>query len=263
MGNKWMRGWPPLAVIAISAAAWEAAVHLFAVDSYILPSPSAIVREAMLPNVRPRLEMHTLATVWRTLTGLALGVLAGILLAAAIHLTPGARRAAAPLLVLSQSVPVIVLVPLLFIWLGFGDEPKIVLIMLVCFFPVTVAMLTGLRESDPALRGYLAMIGADRWTIFTRLELPNAVPYLFSGFRIAAAYSVTTTVAAEWFGGGSGLGYYIKLSYNGFEIARVYAGTIIIIAFSMLMFGLAALAERLVVRWRPKAERRDGHAAGA
>jgi len=263
MGNKWMRGWPPLAVIALFAAAWEAAVRLFAIEPYILPSPSAIVREAMQPNVWPRLQMHTLATVWRTLTGLALGVLAGTLLAAVIHLVPGARRAAAPLLVLSQTVPYIVLVPLLLIWLGFGDEPKIVLIMLVCFFPVTVAMLTGLRECDPALRGYLAMIGADRWTIFAKLELPNAVPYLFSGFRIAAAYSVTTTVAAEWFGGGSGLGYYIKLSYSGFQTGRVFAGTIIIIAFSMLMFGLAALIERLVVRWKPEAERRGGHGAGA
>lgn len=263
MGNKWMRGWPPLAVIALCAAAWEAAVRLFAIEPYILPSPSAIVREAMQPNVWPRLQMHTLATVWRTLTGLALGVLGGIVLAAAIHLTPGARRALAPLLVLSQSVPVIVLGPLLLIWLGFGEEPKIVLIMLVCFFPVTVAMLTGLRESDPALLSYLAMIGAGRWTIFTKLELPNAVPYLFSGIRIAAAYSVTTTVAAEWLGASSGLGYYIKLSYSGFETARIFAGTIIIIAFSMLMFGAGALAERLVVRWRPKAERRNDHASGA
>ena len=263
MGNKWMKGWPPLAVIAALVAAWEAAVHLFAIEPYILPSPSAIAREAMEPNVWPRLQTHTLATVWRTLAGLALGVLAGIALAAAIHLTPGARRAAPPLLVLSQSVPYIVLVPLLLIWLGFGDKPKIVLIMLVCFFPVTVAMLTGLRECDPALRGYLAMIGANRWTVFTKLELPNAVPYLFSGFRVAAAYSVTTTVAAEWFGGGSGLGYFIKLSYSGFETARVFAGTFIIILFSMLMYGLAALAERLVVRWRPKAERRDGDGSGA
>lgn len=263
MGNKRLSGWLPLAVIALIAAAWEAAVRMFAIDPYILPSPSAIVREAMQPNVWPRLEMHTLATVRRTLTGLALGVLAGVALAAAIHLIPGARRASAPLLVLSQSVPYIVLVPLLLIWLGFGEEPKIVLIALVCFFPVTVAMLTGLRECDPALRGYLAMIGADRRTIFTKLELPNAVPYLFSGFRIAAAYSVTTTVAAEWFGGGSGLGYYIKLSYSGFETARVFAGTIIIIAFSMLMYGLAGLAERLVVRWRPKTKRRGGDGSGA
>jgi ABC-type nitrate/sulfonate/bicarbonate transport system permease component len=263
MVNKWRRGWPPLAVIAAFVALWEAVVRLFGVEPYILPSPSAIVHEALQPNVWPRLQAHTLATVWRTLLGLVLGVLGGILLAAAVHLTPGARRALAPLLVLSQSVPVIVLGPLLLIWLGFGEEPKIALILLVCFFPVTIAMLTGLRESDPALRSYLAMIGADRWTIFTKLELPNAVPYLFSGFRIAAAYSVTTTVAAEWLGASSGLGYYIKLSYSGFETARIFAGTIIIIAFSMLLFGLAALAERLVVRWRPQTERGNGHASGA
>jgi ABC-type nitrate/sulfonate/bicarbonate transport system permease component len=165
MGNKWLGGWPPLAVIAVFVAVWEAAVRLFAVEPYILPGPSAIVREAMQPNVWPRLQMHTLATVWRTLAGLALGALGGALLAAAIHLVPGARRAAAPLLVLSQTVPYIVLVPLIILWLGFGDEPKIVLILLVCFFPVTIAMLTGLRECDPALRDYLAMIGADRWTV--------------------------------------------------------------------------------------------------
>lgn len=255
MGNNIRKLWPPLAVIAVLIAVWEGAVRLFAVKSYLLPSPSAIVREAMQPNVWPRLLDHTAATVERTMLGLALGVLAGLLLAMAIHLTPGARRALAPLLVLSQSVPVLVLGPLLLMWLGFGELPKIVLLMLVCFFPVTVAMLTGLRESDPVLRTYLAMIGAGKWTIFAKLELPNAVPFLFSGLRIAAAYSVTTAIATEWFGGSSGLGYYIKLSYSGFQAERVFAGTVIVIAFSMLLFGTAALCEALAVRWRPKTER--------
>ncbi len=258
MGSKIRNGWPPLAVIAVLLVAWEGAVAIFAIPPYILPSPLAIVHEAMQPKVWPRLAEHTLATGERTLVGLAIGACIGVLLATLIHLTPGARRAIAPLLVLSQSVPVLVLGPLLVIWLGFGELPKYVLIVLVCFFPVTVAMLAGLWQSDPKLRNYLAMIGADKWTIFMKLELPNAGPFLFSGLRIAAAYSVTTAVAAEWLGASSGLGYYIKLSMGGWETARVFAASIIIIVFSMLLFGHTAWAERLVVRWRPRNEGGDG-----
>jgi len=229
-------------------------VAIFGMKPYILPSPLDIAREAMQPRVWPRLMEHTLATGERTLIGLGLGALIGVLLAMLLHLTPGARRALAPLLVLSQSVPVIVLGPLLMIWLNFGEPPRLVLMVLVCFFPITVAMLTGLRESDPRLHNYLAMIGASKWAIFAKLELPNTLPFLFSGLRIAAAYSVTTAIAVEWLGASSGLGYYIKLSMSGWETARVFAATIIIIAFSMLLFGLAALAERLIVRWRPRSE---------
>ncbi|EXX84624.1 nitrate ABC transporter permease, partial [Paenibacillus darwinianus] len=183
MDNSIRKGWPPLAVIAVFLALWQGAVVWWDIPAYRLPGPVEVVREALQADVRERLWSHTLATGARTLLGLVLGALAGVLLAMLLHLVPGARRALSPMLVLSQNIPVIVLGPLLVIWLGFGELPKIVLILLVCFFPVTLSMMTGLRQGDPKLHNYLAMIGAGKWTVFTKLELPGAVPFLFAGLR--------------------------------------------------------------------------------
>lgn len=254
MGNSLRKGWPPLAVIAVFLALWQGAVALWDIPAYRLPGPVEVVREALRDDVRARLWSHTLATGARTLIGLALGALAGVLLSVLLHLVPGARRALSPMLILSQNIPVIVLGPLLVIWLGFGELPKIVLILLVCFFPVTLSMVTGLRQGDPKLHNYLAMIGASKWTVFMKLELPNSVPFLFSGLRIAAAYSVTSAIVAEWLGAKDGLGYYIKLAANGFETARVFAGTAIVVLFSLLLFVGVVLAERPFARWQPKRE---------
>ncbi|PZD93275.1 ABC transporter permease [Paenibacillus sambharensis] len=254
MGSKLRRGWPPLAVILLFLLAWQGVVMYGGIKPYLLPSPVQVVQEALSDKVWPRLVEHTLATAQRTLLGLSLGTAAGIVLSMLLHLVPGARRGLSPMLILSQNIPIIVLGPLLMIWLGFGELPKIVLIVLVCFFPVTVAMMTGLRQSDPRLANYLAMIGAGRWTMFRRLELPGAVPYLFSGMKIAAAYSVTSAIVAEWLGAKSGLGYFIKLSASGFFTARVLAATGIIVLFSLLLYMLVAAAERWFVRWKPQGE---------
>jgi len=202
----------------------------------------------------PRLLNHTLATLRLTIIGFGAGAAAGIAVASVLHLIPGAKSGFYPLLVLSQNVPTIVLYPLLMIWLGLGFLPKLILMMLVCFFPVAVAMLTGLAQADPRLQNYMAMIGADKWQVFRRLELPGAVPYLFSGLKIAAAYSVTGVIVAEWLGANEGIGYFIKLSYSGFMVTRVFAGVAVIVLLSMVMFGLIVLAERWFIRWQPRKE---------
>ena len=252
MGDKIRFAGPPLAVLFLLLIIWQGAVWLFELESWKLPGPIEIVREAW--KIGPRLMEHTWATAQLAIIGFAAGAATGMLVAALLHLIPGARAALYPLLVLSQNIPTIVLYPLLMIWLGLGLLPKLVLIVLVCFFPIAVAMLSGLSQRDPRLADYLAMIGAGKWRIFRDLELPGAVPYLFSGLKIAAAYSITGVIVAEWLGASSGIGYFIKLSYSGFLVTRVFAGVAIIVLLSLIVFGIIVAVERWFTRWQPRKE---------
>lgn len=222
---------------------------LWDIDHWMLPSPVSIVQEAI--KVWPRLMEHTGATVQLTLYGFVGGSAVGFVLAALLHLIPGVRTAVYPLLILSQNVPIIAIAPILMMMFGFGLLPKVLLVMMVCFFPITIAMLGGLTNTDVQLRNYLQMIGIRKWQLFWRLELPHAIVHLFSGLKIAASYSVLSAVVAEWLGTKKGLGAFMLLSSKGFMPGRVFAAVIIIIIFSLTLFGLVSLAERLVIRWRP------------
>ncbi|ALS27498.1 nitrate ABC transporter permease [Paenibacillus sp. 32O-W] len=251
MGNKGTLRviWPPAALSLLGLAAWQLVSDLGLIEPWLLPSPLAIAREALA--IAPRLLEHAAATAQLTLIGFAAGTAAGLALAALLHLLPGVKAALYPLLVLSQNIPIIVIGPLFLIWFGFTLLPKVLLVALVCFFPVCVAMLTGLAQSDPHLAEYMRMIGANKREMLWKLELPNAMPYLFSGLKIAATYSVMSGVIAEWIGAEKGLGYFMLLSSKGFQPARVFAAVALVVAMSLALFAAAAAAERLFVRWRP------------
>ncbi|GLX71205.1 ABC transporter permease [Paenibacillus glycanilyticus] len=253
MGNKGRRSlhaiWPSALLVLILLAAWQLSVDSGLVPEWQLPSPITIVKE--MAEVWPRLMDNASATVSLALIGFAGGALAGFALAAILHLIPIVRKAVYPLLVVTQNVPVIAIGPILTIWLGYGVLPKLILVWIVCFFPVSVAMLNGFKDTDPTLRNYMQMIGAGKWQLFMRLELPNAVTHLFSGLKIAASYAVLSAVVAEWLGADKGLGHYMILSSKGYEPARVFASVVLIVLLSLALYGLVALVEKLVIRWRP------------
>ncbi|OMF37496.1 nitrate ABC transporter permease [Paenibacillus sp. FSL H8-0548] len=253
MGNKksaWSKIWPPAALMILLLACWQALLELGLFQDWLLPSPISIVEEAI--RIWPRLMEHTEATVTLTLLGFAGGTAVGFVLAALLHLIPGVRGAVYPLLVLSQNVPIIAIAPILTMLLGWGLLPKVLLVIMVCFFPVTVAMLSGLMNTDAQLRNYLQMIGIRKWKLFWRLELPHAVVHVFSGLKIAASYSVLSAVVAEWLGTNKGLGAFMLISSKGFQPDRVFAAVIIIVTLSLTLFGLITLLERLIIRWRPE-----------
>lgn len=255
MGNNkmiWRTVWPPTALIAAILVIWQAAVIWGNIPDWLLPTPSAIVLEAIA--VWPRLMDHALSTIQLTVFGFVGGAAAGFVLAALLHLIPGTRTAVYPLLVLSQNVPVVAIGPLLTIWLGYGVLPKLILVWLVCFFPISVAMLSGLKDTDAVLLNYMKMIGASKWQLFWRLELPNAMTHLFSGLKITASYSVLSAVVAEWIGAQKGLGHFMLLSSKGYEPERVFAAVFLIVALSLTLFGIVSLAERMIIRWRPVKE---------
>ncbi|CAM2892057.1 ABC transporter permease [Salinicoccus roseus] len=238
---------PPLLAILAILVIWQLAVSLFDIRDWVLPSPMQIIQEGM--DIYPRLLGHSLATIQIALGGFALGVGVGLLLAILLHLMPRAKESIYPLMVLSQNVPIIALAPLLVLWFGFGTLPKILIITLVCFFPVAVSLIDGFRQTNPTLLNYMQMIGASRRQIFFKLEWPSALPYFFSGLKISATYSVMGAVIAEWLGAQEGLGVFMTVASSAFRTDQVFVAIFVIMAISLLLFGFIMVMEKWLVPW--------------
>jgi putative hydroxymethylpyrimidine transport system permease protein len=252
-----MKRWlPPLAIVALLLGAWELAARLDVIadalklEPFLVPAPSDIAQA--LWQDRELLIENTWVTLQEVLAGFALSVAAGVAFAVVLHLSPTLRRAFYPLLVASQTVPIVVLAPILVVWLGFGIGPKLAIIALICFFPVTVNTLDGLGAVDPDLMKMMRTLDASRWQTLRRIEAPTALPYLFSGAKIAVAIAVIGAVFGEWAGADKGLGRLVLLGNNQLETPRVYAGIVILTVMAVGLFALTALAERLAVPWNRK-----------
>ncbi|HEY0186830.1 MAG TPA: ABC transporter permease [Cellulomonas sp.] len=244
------RALPAAATAVVLLVVWEVATRVLAVPAWMLPGPLRIAQEAV--SVAPTLWPDVLSTVRLTVIGGVLGVALGLAIAAAMHLVEPLRSAVYPLLIVSQNVPSIALAPLLVIWFGFGLTPKIVVIVLVCFFPVAVAAMDGLRGADRVVVDYLRMSGATRRQVFTKVEVPSALPAVFSGLKIAATYAVMGAVVAEWVGSDRGVGHYMLLQKSAFRADRVFVAILVIVVLSLALFALIAALERRTTRWRTR-----------
>jgi ABC-type nitrate/sulfonate/bicarbonate transport system permease component len=189
-------------------------------------------------------------TLQEVLLGFLCALALGLAFAVALHLSQTLRGALYPLLVASQTVPIIVVAPILVVWFGYGLGPKLGIIALICFFPITVNTLDGLRSVDPEAIKMMRTLDASRWQILRRVEAPAALPFAFSGAKIAVAVAVIGAVFGEWSGASEGLGYLLQLDNNLLETARMFASVFILSAMAIALFGLLALAERRFVRWR-------------
>lgn len=249
--TSWIRAvWPPLAAVFLLLVIWQVATHLFELPKWVLPSPADIVREgiASLDTIRG----HAVSTLRLTLLGFAIGTAVGLIVSFMLHAFKPLKAALYPLIILSQNIPMIALAPLLMIWFGFGLFPKIVVITLVCFFPIVVATLNGLLQTDAAMLNYMKMVGATKRQIFFKLELPYALPSLFAGLKISAAYSVMGAIIGEWLGTEKGLGMYMLLQKSAFRTDRVFVSIVLIVALSLVIFGIIAWLEKRLIRWKPK-----------
>jgi NitT/TauT family transport system permease protein/putative hydroxymethylpyrimidine transport system permease protein len=237
------------AVIVIAAlAGWEALVQADVVDSLLLPAPTEVA--SSLWNDRGLLGPDLAVTLQEVLVGLLAAVAVGAALGIGMHLSGALRRALRPLVIGSQAVPIPVIAPLLILVLGFGLVPKVLLVALVCFFPVTINLYDGLRRVDPDARKLLRSFDASRWQSFRLLEAPAALPAAFTGLKVAAAVSVIGAVFAEWAGSDAGLGHALLTANGQLETARAFAATFLLFALAVGLYGLFALLERRVVRWR-------------
>ncbi|WP_233711284.1 ABC transporter permease [Lederbergia citrisecunda] len=246
-----MKGWRPAVVLLFLLFIWEMVVKIADIPGWLMPAPTAILRE--LITGFNRFSEHLLSTIGLSIGGFIIGCSVGLLVAILLHLLPKVQEAVYPLLILSQNVPIIVLAPLLVIWFGFGILPKIIVITLVCFFPVTIAALGGFRNTPPEMKHYLLMAGASKTQMFTKLEWPNSLPSLFSGLKISATYSVMGAVISEWLGAKKGIGVYMTLASSSFRTDRVFVAIFIIMMLSLLFFGAISLCEKRLVKWRREA----------
>jgi len=241
-------GYGPAFVLAFALfALWEIIVRAGKVSAAVLPAPTAIL-QALLNNWDV-ISGHTLQTLLETVLGLATATLLGVLLAILIDVSASVRRAVYPILVTSQTIPMIALAPLLLIWFGFDIGPKIVVVTLYCFFPIAVACADGLLSADPDLLRLMKSMKASRWQILWFVRLPGAMPSFFSGLRIAATYSVTGAIFGEYVGAYQGLGIYMQTSFNSHAVILVFAAIVVTAVLSLFLFGLVSLIERLALPW--------------
>ena len=243
----------PLAVIAILLGAWELAARwdwisgALSIEDFLVPAPSDIAES--LWRDRSLLADDAWVTVREVVLGFLIALAAGLAFAIVLHLSETLRRAFYPLLVASQTIPPVAIAPILVVWFGFGIAPKLFLVALICFFPITVNTLDGLRSVDPQLITMMRTLGAARIQILGRVELPSALPFLFSGARIAIAVAVIAAVFAEWAGADSGLGHQILIASSQLLTARMFAAIVVLSAIAIFLFALVTIVERLVVTW--------------
>ncbi|MBQ5153524.1 ABC transporter permease [Macrococcus caseolyticus] len=227
---------------------WEVLVRLLHVDVYTLPAPSAIFKSFF--NDFSTYHVHLYPTLLLVVLGIICSILCGICVAIILRLIPGLHEYIYPLLIMSQNVPVIVIAPLLVIWFGFGILPKLIVITLVCFFPITVSLLEGFNETDKELEKYMKMMGATRLERFKKLEWPNSMPYFFNGLKIAGTYSVMGAIISEWLGSDKGLGKFMLIAQRAFQVDQVFVAIVWIIIFAMVIYSVIYIMQRIVLRWQ-------------
>jgi len=231
---------------------WELYADLGGIDQFLLPAPSDVA--ASLWTDRGLLWDNFTVTAGEVLLGIAVALVAGVLLAVAIHLSRTLRRATYPLLVASQTIPIVIVAPLLVAWLGYDLAPKLAIVGLICFFPVVVTTLDGLAGVDPDLRKLMRTLDASRLQTLRHVEAPAALPALLSGAKIAVTIAVIGAVLAEQAGSSNGLGHLILQSIPQFETARSWSAVVVLAAFAIVLFGALALAERQLVPWAHRSE---------
>ncbi len=238
----------PAAAMTLFIVLWEVAVRVAKTPEYRLPAPSAIVVEII--DSWEVLLGHTAVTAYETVLGFLLGIAAACLFALAMVSIKPFEKIFMPFAVVSQTIPLVALAPLLAIWFGFGILPKIILTVLVVFFPIAVNVTDGLKAVDPDLLEMMKGMGATKRQVFMKLRVPTAAPYFFTGLKISAAYAVMGAVISEWTGASKGLGIYMTRAMSSFKTAALFAAIAIIAILSILLFKLIRLLENKIITWK-------------
>jgi ABC-type nitrate/sulfonate/bicarbonate transport system permease component len=229
--------------------AWQLYTVAGSVDTFILPAPSDVI--ASLWDDRALLWSNFTVTAREMGVGLAVSLALGVALAVALHESRTTRRAVYPLLIASQTIPVVLVAPLLVTWFGYGITPKVAIVALVCFFPIVVPTLSALGAVDPGQRKLMTTLGASRWQLLRHVEAPSALPALFVGARLSVAVGAIAAVLAETAGSESGLGHLMLQSIPQLETARAFAAVAVLSLFSLALYLGLTLAQRRLLPWAP------------
>lgn len=244
----------PALLLAGLIGAWQVAasnnsiVEALHIEPFLVPSPVEVAHS--LWENRSLLGENAWVTLREIVFGILWALVVGVVFAIAMHRWRVIRDANYPLIIASQTIPVVVIAPILTVWFGFGITPKIFIVALICFFPITINALDGLRSVDPEAVKMVRSLDASRWQRFWRVEAPTALPQLFTGVKIAVVVAPIGAVFAEWAGSDAGLGRLIQTDLANYQVAREFATVAVLSAMALILMGLTVLAERRVVRWR-------------
>ncbi|RWB02663.1 MAG: ABC transporter permease [Mesorhizobium sp.] len=243
--------WLPAAILLlVTIVLWEAAVRIFSISSFIVPAPSEIAKS--LVAQWGTLMQATVVTAGEILFGFLVSVIVGIALALVIVRFDWLGRALYPLVVLFQNVPKVALAPIFILWFGYGLAPKIGLILVIAFFPVTLSMLAGMQSVDRSLLSLMNSVGASPTQILFRIRVPHSLPSLMAGTKIAATLSVIGAIVGEFAGASDGLGYVIQFASTQLDTALVFAALLLVSVLGIAFYYAAEILERVVVPWAPK-----------
>jgi ABC-type nitrate/sulfonate/bicarbonate transport system permease component len=242
----------PALVLLACVAGWDIATRILSVSSRVLPSPGLVARSTW--DDRASLWPAITTTTREAVLGIVVAIVVAVVLAIAIDWSPRVRRGVYPLMVASQTLPIIALAPLVVIWFGFGPTPKIVLVALFTFFAIAVGLVQGLASVDHDAMSLLRTMGASRLQLLLYARLPSAIPQFFTGLKIAVTYSYVSAIVAEFVGAQQGLGVYMTTSKNAFRTDLVFGAVFVTAALTLLLFGVVVLLERLAMPWRRPVE---------
>ena len=244
---------PAIALVTAILVVWEAYVRIAGVTPVVLPAPSRIA--TALWDFRADAARHALPTIIETVVGFLAAVGLAVTAAVAMDRVPFIRRAIEPILVTSQTIPVVAIAPLFLLWFGFGLLPKILIVMVVTFFPIVVALLDGFGSTSRDAADLLRSYGATDGQAFRKLRWPTALPAFFTGLRIAVVYAVIGAVFGEYVGAREGLGIWMQLSQNAFRTDLVFAAILVTSTISLVLYWVVGLVRRAAIPWAPGVRR--------
>ena len=237
----------PIIVIVVLLVIWQLACTFELVPGYMLPSPIEVVKAFI--NDFPLLMSHAKVTILEAILGLVIGVLLGFGCAALMDSFPLVKKGLYPILVLTQTIPPVAIAPLLILWFSYGIAPKVILVVLVAFFPMAVGLLEGFQSVDEDMIRLMKSMNATRWQIFWNVKFPAALGEFFSGLKIAVAYSIVGAVIAEWLGGFSGLGVYMTRVKKSLSYDKMFAVIFFVSAISLILMALVKYIQYKAMPW--------------
>lgn len=237
----------PIVFFATLILIWEMVSRIEIVPTYILPAPTTIIKT--LITTMPKLMEHAYITAMEAVVGFIISIIFAMIIAISMDSIPVVRKAIYPLIITSQTIPIITIAPLFAIWFGFGYLPKIVIVVLVCFFPITLSLLEGLSSVETELLNLIKSMGASKIELYKIVKIPAALPSFFSGLKISATYSIMGATIGEWVGGKDGLGVYMMRVKQSFATDKVFAVIIVITLLSVMILKLISFIEKKSMPW--------------
>ena len=241
---------PAIALSVAVIVAWEAIIRFFKVPTFVLPAPTAIA-DSLFANWQ-QLARAAQSTSIEVLFGFVLSAIVGILVALIIVRFERFGRALYPLIVLFQNVPKIALAPIFILWFGYDLSPKVLLIVVIAFFPVTIDMLAGLQSVEPSFVALMRSVGASQGKILLRVRIPHSLPHLMAGLKVAITFSVIGAIVGEFAGANQGLGYVIQFASTQLDTPLIFAALIVVSVLGLVFYYVVEWAERWLVPWAPK-----------